>query len=119
MTQYPEIRLKKSQEKYDWYEVIEDCLYGDVVIAKGFTTDFASVPQVFWAIVPPHGKASMPSVVHDYFYQHQRVHEYTRAQVDRLWMSDMEAAGVPTLQRWVMFAYVRALGWINWNKFQQ
>ena len=119
MTHYPEILLRKSSGKYDWYEVVEDCLWNDVVIPKGFNTDFASVPQVFWAIIPPHGKAAVASVVHDYLYQHQSRHSYTRAQTDNIWIDLMKQSGVPTLQRYTMYSYVRALGWINWKKFQK
>jgi len=118
MTHYPEIRLKKSQKKYDWYEVIEDCLCSDIVITKGFTTDFASVPQAFWALIPPHGLAAMPSVVHDYIYQH-RNDVLSRREADTIWLQLMKQASVPRWQRYTMYAYVRLLGWRNWQRFKR
>jgi len=31
----------------------------------------------------------------------------------------MQKAGVPKWQRYLMYKYVRALVWINWNKFRK
>lgn len=68
MTTYPRIILVKHSGKYDWFEVVEDCAFGSVLITSGFTTDFASVPQAVWWLIPPQGLAAMPSIVHDYMY---------------------------------------------------
>lgn len=40
---------------------------GDVItIPQNFQTDLASVPRVFWAILPPFGRYSKAAVLHDY-----------------------------------------------------
>lgn len=118
MTTYPHILLSKSDEKYDWYQVEEDCVFGPILIPKGFSTDFASVPQAFWWLIPPHGRAAMPSVWHDYLYQWTQ-HDMTRFQVDSMWLMMLQKSGVPGWQRRLMYAYVRVLGWRNWNKFRR
>ncbi|MEM9213525.1 MAG: DUF1353 domain-containing protein [Cyanobacteria bacterium P01_F01_bin.150] len=39
----------------------------DVIsVPAGFQTDFASVPCVFWPILPPVGRYSKAAVIHDY-----------------------------------------------------
>ena len=43
------------------------------IIEKGFTTDLASVPRIFWPIVPPFGRYSRAAVLHDYLLQENLV----------------------------------------------
>lgn len=118
MTTYPRILLVKHNGKYDWFEVVEDCAVGPVLITKGFTTDFASVPQLVWSLIPPHGMAAMPSIVHDYMYQVPSSHCLTRKQVDEIWLELMQKAGVPKWQRWTMYGFVRAFGGGVWKKYR-
>lgn len=120
MTLYPYILLAKyNTGKYDWYEVAEDCAFGAVLITKGFTTDFASVPQAVWWLIPPHGKAAIPSIVHDYMYQVPDSHVLTRKQVDGIWLELMQKSGVPTWQRYTMYAFVRAFGSGVWKRYRK
>jgi hypothetical protein len=73
MTYYPDITLMKALSKgakFNWYTVREDCevSFIGVTIPQGFVSDFATVPRFLWSILPPHGLAQAPSVLHDYFY---------------------------------------------------
>lgn len=119
MTLYPRIVLVKSHAYYDWYEVVEDCAVGPILIEAGFTTDFASVPQVLWWLIPPHGKGAMPSIVHDYLYQVPWAHELTRRQVDDHWLELLKKAGVSRWQRGLMYEFVRAFGVGVWKKYRK
>ncbi|WP_428657652.1 DUF1353 domain-containing protein [Runella sp.] len=122
MTLYPDIRVRKYQGgKPDWWEVTDRvkvrCAlhpYGRFFIPYGYTSDFASVPQVFWWLVPPHGRTAPACVVHDYLYEHNPV-KATRKEVDRFWLELLKQSGVPTWQVWTMYLYVRALGWYTWK----
>lgn len=118
MTTYPRILLCKHSGKYDWFEVVEDCAFGLLLITQGFTTDFASVPQAIWWLIPPHGMAAMPSVVHDFAYQTPNAHNLTRKQVDVIWLELMQKAGVPKWQRLTMYSFVRAFGSGVWKKYR-
>lgn len=41
----------------------------DVIeVPAGFVTDFATVPRVFWILLPPDGKYARASSIHDYLY---------------------------------------------------
>ncbi len=123
MTNYPDIRLRKYQGgKPDWWEVTDRVKvrcrltpYGRILIPHGYTTDFASVPQMFWWLVPPHGKTSSACIVHDYLYEHKPV-KATRKEVDLFWLDLLKNSGVKPWQVWLMYGYVRALGWYNWRK---
>lgn len=121
-TRYPEILLKKHNNgKADWWEVVEPVRvrcplndYGRFVIHAGYTTDFASVPQLFWWLVPPHGRTANACVVHDYLYEHKPV-KASRKEVDRFWRELLRESGVKPWQVWLMYGYVRAFGWVNWK----
>lgn len=99
------------------WEVAGDfrCLWdgGEVVVPAGFTTDLASVPRLFTAVVPVIGNQNGPATVHDWCYDQQTM---TRAEADSLFLAGMEAAGVGWLRRWAMYAAVRVGGWVPWGR---
>jgi hypothetical protein len=37
-----------------------------VTVPKGFITDLATVPRIFWGIIPTHGRHDLAVIVHDY-----------------------------------------------------
>lgn len=80
---------------------------------KDFITDLASVPRVFWPIIPPFGKYSGAAIIHDYFYQ---THCIDRKAADRVFIETMEALGVAKWKRRAMYRAVRMFGWMPWKK---
>ena len=117
MTKYPIVHLKKSNLKYNLFELIEDCAFEfeDIkfTIPKGFTTDFASVPQIFWGLLPAHCNAAMPSVIHDYTCQFAIL---PRPQCDAVFLELLKTSGMKKWQYNLMFMYVRVFGWVTYNK---
>ena len=87
-------------------------------IPAGFLTDGGSMPQGLWLLFPPHGLAFNPAAVHDYLYEY-RPQFLDRKLCDQIFLGLMLHAGVPRLQAQVMYAYVRAVGWSNWNRFRK
>ncbi|GHB63964.1 DUF1353 domain-containing protein [Persicitalea jodogahamensis] len=82
MTQWPDINIRKTRpgegnpRKTDQFITTEDFEYhhplvGKRVVPAGFVTDGLSVPQLFWAIIPPHGIGFAAAVVHDDCYVNQ------------------------------------------------
>lgn len=45
--------------------------YPSVEVPKGFVTDFASIPRIFWSLLPPDGDYTYPAIIHDYLYWKQ------------------------------------------------
>ncbi|MCX6553376.1 MAG: DUF1353 domain-containing protein, partial [Acidobacteria bacterium] len=49
----------------------------EVLVRAGFVTDFASIPRLFWRLVPPTGDTGNPyglaAVPHDWLYVHRRI----------------------------------------------
>lgn len=109
--------------KYEW-EVLEDFVVvirtvgadQDVTLTvpKGFITDFASVPRVFWNIFPPFGEYTEAAVAHDYLYRHGGVIpgwvKLTKDECDEVFLKGMESLGVGTVTRHIMWTAVAAFG---------
>lgn len=98
------------------WELVEGLIYeGNTEtfnVPAGFKTDFASVPRVFWNIIPPTSpKYSRAAVLHDWFYAN---HNVSRKDADGLFRRIMRESGVGKLKRGIMWLAVRAFGWTAW-----
>ncbi len=85
-----------------------------ITTPPGFVTDFASVPRVFWWIIPKWGKYGNAAVIHDWLYWRQEGR--TRTEADAVLY---EAMGVLKVSRWkknVIYRAVRLFGWIAWMR---
>ncbi len=74
------------------------------VIPKGFITDFASVPRLFWAFIPPMGKHNYAALLHDYLCYYKPV---TRKEADRIFYEMLIEHGVSKFRSKVMYYAVR------------
>jgi hypothetical protein len=45
--------------------------YEAVSVPAGFVTDFASIPRIFWSLLPTDGTYAYAAVIHDYLYWRQ------------------------------------------------
>ena len=95
-----------------------------IIVPRGFLTDGATVPRVFWNIVPPWGRYGQAVVLHDYLCEYQGFWNYgvweslTRAQIDKIFDIAMGELGVNSFTRKLMYRSVRAydiLGRFNKN----
>ena len=110
--------LKPFADNHDWV-LVQDVAYhvGEsamtITVPKGFVTDFASIPQVFWsADLSPNGKYSKAAIVHDYLYWTQGC---TREQADNILDIAMQESNVGTLQRTAIYWGVRLGGDSAWQ----
>lgn len=83
-----------------------------IEVPQGFVTDFASVPRVFWRIIPPWGEYSPAAVVHDWLYTKV---ECTRKEADDIFLELMTRLGVPLVVRTAMYWAVRIGGGFAWG----
>lgn len=81
-------------------------------VPRGFVTDLASVPRVFWNILPPFGRYTEAAVLHDWLY---RTHRVPRPDADQLLRDAMELGRVPGLTRALIYYAVRWFGWAAWH----
>lgn len=85
----------------------------DYTVPAGAVTDFASVPQALWSLLPPFGDHSRASVLHDWLYQAGTT---TRGKADSLFKDAMQACGVGWFTRQSLYLGVRAGGWVAWKR---
>ena len=87
--------------------------YGTIVVPECFTTDLASIPQVFWGILSPLAEHERAAVIHDYLYTQQK---RSRRQCDVIFLEAMKVCGTGWLKRSVIYWMVRLFGGIAWKK---
>ena len=72
-------------------------------------TDLASVPRIFWALVPPSGAYENAAVLHDWFCQRLAAGDclVSSRDADSLFRRVMRECHVGPLTRWAMWCGVR------------
>ena len=80
-------------------------------VAVGFKTDFASIPRLFWIVLPKWGRYGNAAVVHDWLYWTQ---ERSRRAADDIFLEGMCVLGVGGLTRGTIYTAVRWFGWLAW-----
>ncbi len=89
---------------------------GDTIeVSKGFKTDFASIPRVFWIALPKWGKYGNAAVIHDWLYATQ---QRSREEADRILLEAMKVLAVPKWQRFPIYKAVCYFGWFAWIRNQ-
>jgi len=84
-----------------------------VFVPTGFKTDFASVPRIFWSILPPDGQYTQSCVLHDFLYFKKN---RPRKNCDKIFLESMQVLGVAWWKRCIIYRAVRLFGWIPWKK---
>jgi hypothetical protein len=91
--------------------------YRDLEVPKGFVTDGASVPRIFWSILYPFGNYFPAALVHDYLYSKaSNKLKITRAEADKIFLQAMKDVGVGWLTRRTIYRAVRLGGWKGYKK---
>lgn len=94
----------------------------EVVVPFGFITDFASVPQVLWNILPPVGSYGKAAVLHDFLYRTGTWSiggpACSRSDADSVLRAAMVDCNVGAFSRWSIYSGVRAGGWVQWNSYR-
>jgi len=85
---------------------------GEKAIPKGFVTDFASIPRLFWNIISPTQLGDVGPIKHDHTY---RTGNGTRAAADKQFLADMAADGIGWWKRHTAYRLVRMFGGRSWN----
>lgn len=96
-----------------WNENGEEKAYR---ISAGFTFDGASVPKILWSTVghPLSPRFLEAGLRHDYLYRTGKV---SREVADRVLYETLRDWGVPRWRSWLMYAGVRAFGFVFYNKY--
>ena len=112
-----------SQVIYLCEEAFAEQPAGRVIhVPKGFVTDFASVPRLFWNVLAPTGKHSFAAIVHDYLYYRGEIEDgvpCTKAYADLVFREALREAGVNKVRRNLMYWAVKYFGNGVWDTRQE
>lgn len=87
--------------------------FSQVEVPVGFVTDFASIPRVFWSVLPPDGTYTYAAIIHDYLYWEQPV---SKRDADMILNLVMEEFKVDAVSRSAIYRGVDAGGGFAWRK---
>lgn len=77
-----------------------------------FVTDLASIPAIFFQILPPDGPYTFAAIVHDWLYWHQAG---ARDEADDTLRDGMKAFGVEQWKIDAIYTAVHKFGQLAWN----
>lgn len=89
-----------------------------VEVPANYLTDGASVPRIFWNLLPPQGAYGQAAVLHDWLCEHLTIMKngqptsITRKEADVAFKDACIALGVPRWKRNVMFIAVAVYSWV-------
>lgn len=84
-------------------------------VLPGFKTDFASIPKLFWNILPKDSKyIREASVIHDWLYTYTTI--YTRKEADMILRAAMLELGANRLLANIVYWSVRLFGGSHWKE---
>lgn len=89
-----------------------------ITVPEGFETNLASVPAIFWPILPRDGDYTPAAIVHDWLYGCHEIagQAISRGQADGIMLEAMQALGVSWWRRNVIWAALRVGGWWAWRR---
>ena len=93
---------------------------GVIIIPAGYKTDLASVPRIpgiYWRV---GGKAVLPSIVHDWLYEHGDP-ALSRKAADEMFLEAMDDQQDPPwwTTRRIMYRAVRLGGGAAWSRYRR
>ncbi|EBL9222499.1 DUF1353 domain-containing protein [Salmonella enterica] len=113
MSKFTTPAILEMLDHYPWrvHEPFEFYLSDDesevIEVPAGFITDLATVPRIFWILLPPDGKYAKAAIIHDYLYDNAL---RTKKEADLIFLDGMKVLGVPKWKRIVMYQAVRLFG---------
>jgi ABC-type glucose/galactose transport system permease subunit len=115
--EYVDGRCWKVTAEFDF---ASDVLEHIVRIPAGFITDFASIPRLFWNILPPTGTYGKAAVIHDMLYQHPEciTPTATEKQANSVLLEGMITLHTGWLTALVIYTGVKFFGWFAWNHYR-
>lgn len=63
-----------------------------IIVPEGFVTDLASIPRLFWSLIPRDGSYADAAIIHDFLYWNQNTTRREADQIFLLAMRDLEVA---------------------------
>lgn len=91
----------------DRFELVENYSYKTLSIPKGYQTNGANIPRVFWSLFPPNSPEYLSAVVaHDFLCDRARKKEDFR-QADEIFYEMLKELGVSKIKAITFYLSVR------------
>ncbi len=101
MSQFTTPAILEMLDHYRWrvHEPFAFYLSDDssdvISVPAGFVTDLATVPRIFWTLLPPDGKYAKAAIIHDYLYDNalrtkQETDKIFPGRHDGAWRAEVE-----------------------------
>lgn len=88
----------------DRFELVEDYFYNDILISKGYKTNGADIPRIFWSIFPPNSPEYLSAVVvHDYMCDNGK---YSKKQADEYFYKALREIGISWWKAKLFYTWV-------------
>ena len=84
----------------------------DIIIPRGFYTDFATIPNVLCSFINPKDKYNQAAVLHDYLYVYQDELNIPRKVADFTFLYAMNILGINKYKAKLFYYTVRVFGGI-------
>lgn len=94
--------LWRIHESFEFY--LSDDNSDVISVPAGFVTDLATVPCIFWSVMPPDGKYAKAAIIHDYLYDNAL---RTKKEANLIFLDGMTVLGAPKWKRIEMYLAVR------------
>ncbi|HMP89677.1 MAG TPA: DUF1353 domain-containing protein [Kiritimatiellia bacterium] len=86
---------------------------GRIDVPEGFETDFASVPRIFWSILPlTDAQYDQAAVIHDFAVRNRRRLGLRLVDCHRIFYEAMRCGGVPWFRASIMYRAVLCFNWL-------
>ena len=95
------------------FELLEDYVSPEITIPKSFLTDGATVPRIFWCLIPPYHRYLPAAIIHDY----QCDLGVDRHFALKLFRTNLLRLGISAKYRFVMYYGIKA--YIYWLAFKE
>lgn len=87
----------------------------EIIVPKGYTTDGASIPKVFWWLLSPFESYFKCCVLHDYLCDLFHLNLLERKTCDLIFLEAMSEIGIKPSTKWTLYFFVRSYGVIRYN----
>lgn len=102
-------RVKVSPFGKDTFKLIEAYEWQGVVVPKGFISNGANVPRVFWSIYPPNSPEYLSAcVIHDYLCDFACKDKEALKYADKMLFEAMKELKVSKLTCYIFYYACRA-----------
>ncbi len=89
------------------YRLTADLEIGGFTVPAGFVTDLASIPRFMLWLIPQRGAYDKAAILHDYLLLK---HDMPKAEIDKIFLRQMQKDGVATWKRNVIYTAVKLFG---------